>query len=420
MNTKKFATILMSTTLLLSGVAGINNGFLPNSSTVQAAKKSAKSIQVRLIHTSMVYNNKGKKISKHSLLKKGLNIKVRGTKTIKGKKYYRIGKNAYIKVANTKKASKKAHKKSATKPNIGHISTKGNNTKTTISLTGNDTTTHYNMDGNEIGVRYIPNVPYENYGKELTLQILEPNRFNEPNQTYPCVMYVQGSHWAKQNVYQNVAALSRLAAKGYVVAIVQYRDYDAGYHFPAPIIDAKNAVRFMKANADKYHVQKDNIIMSGSSSGGQIATIAGMTAKTNQYDQPINDESDEVKGIIDLYGAVDLNMDGGFPSTGDSHDINTPEGSEMGFNIREHEQETEKADSKNYVNEDFPPMLIAHGTGDTTVSDKESIELYNALKKAGKPVHLYLINGATHGNNAFYDQRMTDIYDQFIKQCLNK
>ncbi|WP_251545964.1 alpha/beta hydrolase [Limosilactobacillus caecicola] len=288
-----------------------------------------------------------------------------------------------------------------------------------INLTGNDTKTILEMNGNEIEVEYLPNVPYENYGKELTLQILQPNAFNHPEQTYPAIVFVQGSHWATQNVYRRVSYLTKLAAKGYVVAITQYRDYEAGFHFPDPIIDAKNAIRFLKANADTYHIQKENFIIMGDSSGGQVATVAGMTAKTALFDQPINDETPDVKGIIDLYGAVDLSMKGGFPSTGDSHSIKTPEGSEMGFDIPTHLEKTATANSKTYVNEDFPPMLIAHGTGDTTVSDQESIELYEAIKAAGKPVHLYLIKGATHGNNAFYDQRMTDIYDQFIRQCLD-
>lgn len=289
-----------------------------------------------------------------------------------------------------------------------------------INLSSNDqNVTYLDLNGDEIGVDYIPDVPYENFDQQLTLQILQPNIYNHPEQTFPGIVFIQGSHWAKQNVYRRVTSLKQLAAKGYVVAIAQYRDYDAGFHFPVPIIDAKNAIRFMKAHADQYHLQKDQLIIMGDSSGDQVATVAGMTTKTTKFDQPINDESPVVQGIIDLYGAVDLSMTGGFPSTGDSHDLHTPEGQEMGFNIKEHLDETAAANSKTYVNEDFPPVLLTHGTVDTTVSDQESIELYQALKEAGKPAFLYLIKGADHGNNAFYDQRMTDLYDHFIQQCLN-
>lgn len=52
-----------------------------------------------LDYNSYVYNNKGKRV-KVPTLKKNLPILFYNTKTIKGKKYYRIGKNQYVKAAN--------------------------------------------------------------------------------------------------------------------------------------------------------------------------------------------------------------------------------------------------------------------------------------------------------------------------------
>lgn len=62
--------------------------------TVSAAK-------LQLIRKSYVYNVKGKKTK--TLYRKGRKIKVLGTKKIKGKKFYRIGKNKYVLVKNFKK-----------------------------------------------------------------------------------------------------------------------------------------------------------------------------------------------------------------------------------------------------------------------------------------------------------------------------
>ena len=55
----------------------------------------------------------------------------------------------------------------------------------------------------------------------------------------------------------------------------------------------------------------------------------------------------------------------------------------MGYDITEHLEEAKAACSKTYVNEDFPPMLIAHGTKDTMVFCQQSVDLYHALKDAG-------------------------------------
>ena len=58
-----------------------------------------KGVAKKLRHNAFIYNSKGKRIS-FKLLKKHNFLKVYETKTIHGKKYYRIGKNQYVKVAN--------------------------------------------------------------------------------------------------------------------------------------------------------------------------------------------------------------------------------------------------------------------------------------------------------------------------------
>ena len=59
----------------------------------------------------------------------------------------------------------------------------------------------------------------------------------------------------EQDIYGNLPCIARLAARGYVVAIVQYRESGIGV-FPDPVRDARNAIRFMRVNAEKYAVEK--------------------------------------------------------------------------------------------------------------------------------------------------------------------
>ncbi len=275
------------------------------------------------------------------------------------------------------------------------------------------------MDGNEISVNYIPNVIYDHKnGLDLHLQILIPQVFNQPNQTYPCICYVQGSAWMKQNCYSDVVNLGKLAAKGYVVAIIEYR-HSGIAHFPAQIIDAKNAIRFMKAHADEYSINKNDMIIMGNSSGGHVSSIAGMTANSDKFDEPINDENCHVKGIIDQYGAVEVTLEYGFPITLDHQLPTSPEGMLMGYNIRENLEKAETANAKTYVNEDFNiPFLIMHGTKDKRVFCQESVNLYQALKKANKDVELYFIRHADHGGPVFFKDEVLDVIDKFIQRCL--
>lgn len=116
----------------------------------------------------------------------------------------------------------------------------------------------------------------------------------------------------KQYVYQKVGMIARLVRRGYVVAIVEYR-HSGIAHFPAQIIDAKNAVRFLRAHAEEYKLNPSQMFLMGDSSGGQVSSVAGMTAKSGKLDEPIN-EVREVCGIIDLY-AVDVTLPYGYPIT---------------------------------------------------------------------------------------------------------
>ena len=126
--------------------------------------------------------------------------------------------------------------------------------------------------GDEIGVTYHPDVPYATAGTTtLHLQILVPQTRNQTDATtYPCMVHVQGSAWMKQDRTALVPTLSRIAERGFVVAIVEYR-HSGIASFPAQIQDARNAVRFMRANAAQYHADADNLFLSGCSSGGQVA-----------------------------------------------------------------------------------------------------------------------------------------------------
>lgn len=268
-----------------------------------------------------------------------------------------------------------------------------------------------------VGVRYLGPVAYDRRGgRDLVLKVLQPRVEGDRERTFPAVLYVQGSHWGRQDLYQAVASLALLAHRGYVCAVVEYRDYGVA-SFPAPIVDAKNAVRYLRRNAEEFHVDPARIVLMGNSSGGEIATIAGMTATTKALDDPTGPESCEVAGMIDLYGAVDPTMPDGFPTTLNHQRPGSPECMYMGFDLTQEPERAKAAVSKTYVNNDFGPILILHGTKDRIVFCQQSVDLYRALVAAHKDVELYLVPGADHGGDAFWSDAAVEVYDTFIKRC---
>lgn len=280
-------------------------------------------------------------------------------------------------------------------------------------------------DGNEMGVQYIPDVVYAEYENiSLTLQILIPYNRNTPigSKPYPCIVYVQGSAWKKQDVYGSIPLVSKLAERGYVCAIVQYRDSSIAT-FPVPVIDAENAVRFLKKHASEYNLNKDEIIMAGSSSGGHTAVYTGICNTDKTKDNLYPGISSKTKGIIDYYGSVSVMAEDANPSTLDHCLPTSPEGMEMGgVNLREHEDLRRKLSCECNITEDtdMPPVLIVHGTKDRTVNPSGSKALYEQLKKTGHETYFYLIKGADHGRAEFFKKEVLDLDERFIRHCLTK
>ena len=96
-------------------------------------------------------------------------------------------------------------------------------------------------------------------GRDLKMIILEPRlHFGASDQEmaqprkWPCVAYIQGSAFHEQWLWNNISRHIRLAEKGYVVAIIQYRPSEVS-PFPAQMQDAKTGIRFLKKKADEYH-----------------------------------------------------------------------------------------------------------------------------------------------------------------------
>ncbi|MDO4466747.1 MAG: alpha/beta hydrolase [Bacillota bacterium] len=271
-----------------------------------------------------------------------------------------------------------------------------------------------------ITVDYIPDVVYDTKdGVDLHLQILQPKIFNKEDVLFPCIIYVQGSAWKKQNCYRDIPNLSKLASRGYFVAIVEYRHSEIA-HFPAQIIDTKNAARYVLAHKEEYCIDANRTIIMGNSSGGHTSSMVGMTFRSGLFDEPINDEILDFKGIVNLYGSIELTLRYGFPITLDSQLPTSPEGMVMGWNILEHMEETEKANSKTYAAYDYPPMLIMHGTKDRLVFCQQSVNLFQACQEAGKDVTFYLVEGSDHGGPAFYQEEVLDIYEAFFAKCFKK
>lgn len=280
--------------------------------------------------------------------------------------------------------------------------------------------------GDEIGTNIYPSIEYANVdGVPLHLLIIVPQSRNLDHKDcaekkYPCLVFVQGSAWFLQNVNAKAGLLARLAEKGYVVAIVEYR-HSGIAPFPAVAVDTRNAIRFMKVHAAEYGIDANHIVVGGDSSGGHAAMFSQIVQDDEEKTNLFPGVSAAAKGIISFYGANSLMIEDGMPSTVNHHMPDSPEGKEAGgVNLHEHPEICQKLSVECNVdkNTPLPPVLMFHGTKDRTINPSVSVAVYKKLKECGKDVSLYFLEGADHGGSEFWTEEIQTIIVKFMAKVM--
>ena len=258
---------------------------------------------------------------------------------------------------------------------------------------------------------YIPNVVYAEYDKPYTLQIIRPNAPKE--KVFPLLVFVQGSAWFKQNVFMNLPQMCTLASYGFVVAMVEYRAIPEHRH-PAQVEDAKAAIRFMRAHAEEYGVDKKRVGVLGDSSGGHVALMTALTP--GELNNGVcGKESDLVSAVVDIYGVADILTLGEYHTAFEHDSVDSPEGMLLGGVPSQLEAEAKAASPRWRVREDveIPPIMVIHGDRDNVVHHTQSIYLVEALQAAKKDVTFIKVLGADHGPGIWSRERLQMIAEFF-------
>jgi acetyl esterase/lipase len=247
--------------------------------------------------------------------------------------------------------------------------------------------------------------------------------------TYPAVIEIYGSAWFSNNSKgADLPTLGKaLLDAGFAVVMPNHRS-SADAKFPAQIQDIKAVVRFIRANAEKYQIDTSFIGITGYSSGGHLAALAGTSGSVRQYTVGSITEdiegnvghdtaySSSVNAVVDWFGPTDfLVMD----SCGGQlvHNApNSPESSLIGGPIQDNKDKCALADPITYVDANDPPFLILHGDADPLVPHCESELLFDALQKANVPSQFVLVPNGQHGPGVLVDTYFKMMSDFFLMQ----
>ena len=147
----------------------------------------------------------------------------------------------------------------------------------------------------------LENTPFGK--RELHLDVFRPEKAGK----YPALIMVFGGGWRSGTKDLQVPMAMQIASKGYVTVAVEYQlSLEAKY--PAAVYNIKAAIRWMRANAEKYNIDPDHIAISGCSAGGQLASLTAMTNGVEKFegDQGNSDYSSSVQALIDIDGVLDF------------------------------------------------------------------------------------------------------------------
>ena len=272
-------------------------------------------------------------------------------------------------------------------------------------------------------VRFLPDIPYaRRSGETQLLHLLLPWDPHHPENTFPLVVYIQGSAWHRQEIFEHLPHMIRVCEEGFAVAMVEYRPSDIA-PFPAQIQDAKAAIRFLRIHAEEYSVDGDRIAVWGDSSGGHTALMTGITGDREIDPELYGEASCGVRCVVDWYGPTDIASMNEYPSAMDHIQPDSPEGYLIGRkNVLENPELAARTVPMHYLRRDIPtpPILILHGSRDPLVCFHQSCMLYEKLRALDKPVEMYKLEGAFHGAGGFNSHQALKICVEFLSRYLKE
>lgn len=182
-----------------------------------------------------------------------------------------------------------------------------------------------------------------------------------------------------------------LAERGIAGIVVKYRvsgNAALGYQFPVPFLDARRAIRVVRAKASEWGIDRKKIGVMGSSAGGHLASLCATRfgdLLSEEGKDDIDKQDCRPDFAILIYPVISMN-----PPL-------THTGSRANLLGKEPTAEAvEKYSTDKAVAKDTPPVFLL-STADDVVNCRNSLKFAEACKENGVPVSLHLFESGGHG-----------------------
>jgi len=245
---------------------------------------------------------------------------------------------------------------------------------------------HRLPDSPELQVTVEHDVPYSTIGgRSLGLDIYDLR--DHPSDLRPALIMLHGGGWtigSKTDMRELSTFLVRCC--GFVAFAVDYRlTHGSENLWPAQLDDVQRAVRWIRAHAAKYGVDRDRIGAYGYSAGGQLVALLGMEDARDNSDPVLARYSSRVEAVVDVSGPSDFTTDRDAESDAFLTTF-------FGGDYEHHSEIWQDASPVFHVSKKAAPFLIVHGTRDANVPVTQAQELADKLKRARVPVEFVKVD----------------------------
>ena len=252
-------------------------------------------------------------------------------------------------------------------------------------------------------VKVERDIVYAKYGdREVKLDLYLPKK--PTSEKIPCIVVVHGGGWRSGDKQRFGHIASHLADQGFAAACIGYRLLPE-VEFPAPIVDCKAAVRWVRANAAQHGLDPDRIGAIGGSAGGHLVAMLATSHSESKLegDGGNSGVSSRVQAVVAMATPADMTRSAA------RHNLDKDVAALIS--------------PVTHVSKESAPILLLHGTRDNTVPMLQSELLLEKYKQAGVPASLVKIQDANHAfwnGEQWFGDTMKQAVDFFRTELATK
>jgi len=212
---------------------------------------------------------------------------------------------------------------------------------------------------------------------------------------FPAVLEVHGGAWTSGDRFNNVSIAEHLAGRGIVVLSIEFRMPPTA-RYPETVADVNFAIRFLKANAERFATRQELVGGLGTSSGGHLLLLSALRPHDRRYTvDPLPGSNASLAFAVACWPVADplaryrAVVDRGNARLVEAHHQFWPSEEAMAEGnpqlILERGEPVEK-----------PPALIMQGTADDNLTPDMAANFAAAYTKTGGSIAFHKFEGQPH------------------------